>query len=255
MSRFTSFTGVAALFGLTLTLAACSTFESEIARLRPIKTVAVISAVGDSFTFTDAGLTGSTGGSRTSDISSWDLDPMIAREVGVLIGRRFDVQPARYRQDDFLAPDVRSPVVPVNLFRSDALAASLRKVKTDHPVDAYVVVLKAKAQTGPSNRLVEGFGAVTFHTVIGSYQELHALYEIRVVDGHDFKTIASLPAAPIGDMELSRLAGPTSMMGEGPIPEGIDAARSDTIRQGVTDLVHRSLEPTLLDLHLIGPQP
>ncbi len=251
MSRFSQMAGTAALLCFQMSLAACAAFDSERAKLQPIRTVAVISAIGDTFTFTDAGLTRLTDDGRVSDISSWDLDPMIAREVGALLGRRFQVRPVTYRRDDFAKRDGRSPIAPVNMFGEDALKGSLRKAKTSQPVDAYVVIVKAEAQTGPSNRLVGGLGAVTFHTVIGSYEEIHALYEIKVVDGHSFEVIESLSAAPIGPMELSRLAGPTRVVDEAAVPRGAEVAQNDTVRRGITELIDQSLEPTLLDMHLI----
>ena len=239
------------LLPFSLTLAACATFNSEQAKLRPIKTVAIISAVGDTFTFTDAGLTGMSAPPRVSDVSSWDLDPMIAREVGALLTPRFVVRPVTYRREWFLQSEGRSPVVPVNLFHEDAWKASLRKAVPSEPVDAYVVIVKAKAQTGPSNRLVQGLGAVRFHTLTGSYEELHALYEVKVLDAHSLDVVTALGAGPVGAMELSRLAGPTRMIDEAAFPPDSDATSNATVRQGVTELIHQSLEPTLLDMHLI----
>jgi hypothetical protein len=92
---------------------------------------------------------------------------------------------------------------------------------------------------------VEGVGLITYSTVLESFSMLHALYEIRVIDGKTFDVIEKLAAGPSDDASSIRLAGPSLV---------IDAAvdePNETLRRAVLDLLIRRLPNTLRDLHLV----
>ena len=76
-------------------------------------------------------------------------------------------------------------------------------------LDAYIVITKAKAYFGGGNRKVEGVGLIAYSAVLELFRLLHALYEIRVVDGKTFDIIEKLAAGPPDEASSVRLPGPS----------------------------------------------
>ena len=239
-----------AILVLSVALAACASFETSESKLRSIRTVGIVSAVGDEFNVTRAGLTGLNSDDRRYAIASWDIDGLIVRQSEAALSRRFQIEPLTYQRDAFANPGKRSPFAPINLVREDALKALLRNQLSSQPRDAYIVIVKAKSSIGPSNRTVEGIGAVAYDAVLGSSHQLHALYEIEVVDGHSFDVIEARAAAPLDEVGLERLAGPSRLVDASLMPSAGDVARNDVLRESITDLIERSLPRTLRDLRL-----
>lgn len=233
-------------------LCACGTFEGSEAKLRTIKTVGIVSAVGDEFSFTRAGLTGFDNGDRRSSIAAWGLDDLIVRQATATLSGRFQVRPVRYRQAAFAAPGASSPITVMNLMREDRITTLLRKELSSQPLDAYVVIVKTRSSIGPSNRTVEGIGLIEYVSAIGSYDQLYALYEIRVVDGHSFEVLEKRTAAPLEHSDLVRLAGPSRRVDDTYTLAAGDPAQNEKAREVITDMIERSLTPTLRDLHLAG---
>jgi len=62
-------------------LAVCAKFETGETKLQRIKTVGVVSAVGDEFSFTRAGLNGTDTGDRRFPIGQWGLDDLIVSQA------------------------------------------------------------------------------------------------------------------------------------------------------------------------------
>ena len=72
---------VAAVIVLALSGGASAMFESRDTKLQAVKTVGIISAIGDQFTLARAGLTGLDNSSRSFPISSWGLDDLIIQQT------------------------------------------------------------------------------------------------------------------------------------------------------------------------------
>jgi hypothetical protein len=75
-SRYASFATVVLL---ALSVSACATFATRQTKLQAVKTVGVISAVGDEISFARTGLTGLAGLNNASQrfpVSSWGLDDL-----------------------------------------------------------------------------------------------------------------------------------------------------------------------------------
>jgi hypothetical protein len=176
---------------------------------------------------------------------------MIVKEASAAIGARFQIQPLSYDRTSFYAPSENaSPVTPMNLMRNDPLKELLRSQVSPQSLDAYVVIVKAKSAIGPSNRTVEGLGTVSYNTVFEHYDRIHALYEIKVYDGHSFELLEARAAAPLGDIDATRLAGPNHIVDATYMPSAGDPAQNEKLKLAFTDMIERSLQPTLRDLHL-----
>jgi hypothetical protein len=220
-------------------------FETRDAKLQSVKTVGIVSAIGDQFTFAKAGLTGLDNSPRSVPIAAWGLDDLIAWQVAGALSSRFQVQPVTYPRARFAAAQ-ESAITAVNLVRGDPFKKLVQTEVSPQGLDAYVVITKAKANFGGGNRKVEGVGLITYRTVLESFDLLHALYEIRVVDGKTFDIIEKLAAGPLDNASSVRLPGPSL---------AIDASfdePDENLRRAVVDLVVRSLPNTLSDMHLIN---
>jgi hypothetical protein len=231
---------------LFLSSGAHALFETRDEKLRSVRTVGIVSAIGDQFSLASAGLTGLNNSSRNVPIASWGLDDLIVQEVGKALSSRFQVQPVIYPRAAFAAIQ-DSPISAVNLVRGDPFKPLVRTEVSPQGLDAYIVITKAKANFGGGNRKVEGVGLLTYSTVLESFGLLHALYEIRVIDGRTFDVIAKLPAGPPDGAASVRLAGPSLVI------DGHFEEPDERLRRAVVELLTRSLPGTLGDLHLIDP--
>lgn len=220
-------------------------FETRDAKLQSVKTVGIISAIGDQFTFATAGLTSLDNSPRSGQISSWGLDDQMVQQVTEMLSARFQVQPLTYPRATF-ATTRESAITAVNLVRGDPFKKLVQTEVSPQGLDAYIVITKARAYFAGSYRKVEGVGLIRYRTILESFDLLHALYEIRVVDGKTFDIIEKLAAGPLDNAASVRLPGPSLV-----IDAGFDE-QNDNLHRAVVDLVTRSLPNTLSDMHLIN---
>lgn len=230
----------------SVVLGAAAAFETRASRLQAIKTVGIISAIGEEMSLTQAGLTGLGNTGQSVSISAWGLDELIAQQVARLLSGRFRVQAVSYRRAAFAA--IRdSAVAPVNLLRSDPFKELVRSDVAPQGLDAYIVITRAKSKLG-YGRNVEGVGLAEYRTLLASYGLIHTLYEVRVIEGKSFDVIEKRVAAPLDNTGTMRLAGPS-----GPVDETFDGpASNERLRAAITDLITRSLPVTLGDMHLVN---
>jgi hypothetical protein len=252
------------LIGLLLAFAAsgCATLDRTDVRLASAKTIGIVSAVGDDFTLTRAGLTAPTEAERHFPIQAWGLDDLIAIRVGLLLGKRYQVQGLTYSRAPFAAQDTVSPFAMSNamskLMKSseDRLIELVRTQVAPQGLDVYVIVTAATAPYGSRSRTVAGIGAIERVAVIGSSAQLHALYTVTVIDGHTFKVIGKRQAGPLEGDELFRLKGPSREIGDDLLSAAQNPTGSDALKAAVIDLIDRGLPKTLQELQLVDrPKP
>lgn len=236
--------GVATAVPLVLSSGAYALFETRDEKLRPVKTVGIVSAVGDQFTLTRAGLTGLSNSSRSVPIASWGLDDLIVQQVKEALSVRFQVQPVTYPRATF-ATIQESAISAVNLVRGDPFKKLVQTEVSPQGLDAYIIITRAKANFGGGSRKAEGVGLITYSTVLESFGLLHALYEIRVVDGRTFDIIEKLAAGPLDGASSVGLAGP-SLVTDADVGEA-----DEKLHRAIVDLLIRSLPNTLSDMHLV----
>ncbi|UWU79880.1 hypothetical protein N2603_15845 [Bradyrhizobium huanghuaihaiense] len=232
----------------SVALSAAAAFETRATKLQAIKSVGIVSAIGEEMSLTRAGLTGLGNTAQSLSISAWGLDELIVQQATKLLSGRFRVQPVNYRRAAFAA--VRdSAVTPVNLLRSDPFKELVRSDVVPQGLDAYIVITRARSKLG-NGRNVEGVGLAQYRTLLADYGLIHALYEVRVIEGKSFDVIEKRAAAPLDNTGTLRLAGPS-----GPIDETFEGpAASERLRAAIADLITRSLPVTLGDMHLIDGQ-
>jgi hypothetical protein len=234
---------------LAVNVGACATFATRETKLQAVKTVGIIAAVGDEMSFARAGLTGLRNPGQTLPIRSWGLDDLIVQQATTALSNRFQVQPVTYQRAAFTAIK-DSPVTPVNLIRGDPFKKLVQSEVSPQGLDAYIVITKAKSNLGSGSRKIEGIGFVTYGTLLASYNQIYALYEIRVFDGKTFDVIEKMAAPPLDNSGTLKLAGPSRIVDETFTPNTGDPAQNERLHAAITDLVARSLSSTLSDMHL-----
>jgi hypothetical protein len=232
-------------------LGACAAVDASAPKLAAIKTIGVISAMAGELTITTAGLTGPGSNAQSVPIESWGIDDLIVSRVGSLLGRRFEVRPVTYRRTAFAALEEDSAVPAMNLLRDDPIKKLVPAEVSPLGLDAYLLITKAKSIYGSTGRTVAGVGVINRTAAFGSSSQIHALYAIRLLDGHDYKVIAKGSASPLNNTEMDRLAGPSRLVDDSFLPAANDMLRNDKLKAAIIDLIERSLPTTLEDLGLV----
>src|SRR5579863_1214279 len=230
--------------GLLLTLSAngCATLDRTDVRLASAKTVGIVSAIGDDFTFTRAGLTAPTEAEQHFPISTWGLDDLVTIRIGLLLGKRYQVQGLTYSRVTFAEKEAVSPFAMSNALSTlksgseNRLSELVRTQVAPQGLDVYVIVTKATAPYGSRSRTVAGVGVIERVAVLGSSGQLHALYTITVIDGHTFKVIGKEQAGPLEGDELFRLKGPSREVS------------ADTLSAATTPTGSEELKATAIEL-------
>ncbi len=166
---------------LALFLAACALpVPSE--KLSGIKSVAVISAIGDTITFQDIGTTVFENNNVAASIGAWGIDDFVSETASARLQGRYDVRRLSYDRSAFLTAS------------RAALGDTVRSAGgTQQPVDAYVVVEKIRTGDviGQTNQPLEGIGLYRRNFLGIKIVAVYAAYRVAVVDGHSFEVIGS----------------------------------------------------------------
>lgn len=255
---------VRGLIGLLLTLSVngCATLDRTDVRLASAKTIGIVSAIGDDFTFTRAGLTAPTESEQHVPIQAWGLDDLVTIRIGLLLGKHYQVQGLTYSRAPFAAKETFSPFAMSSALSKlksgsdNRLSDLVRTQVAPQGLDVYVVVTKATSAYGSRSRTVAGIGVIERVAVLASSGQLHALYTITVIDGHTFKVIGKEQAGPLEGDELFRLKGPSREVSADMLSAAGSPASSDELKAAVIELIDRGLPKTLRDLQLVDqPKP
>jgi hypothetical protein len=241
-----------------LVLSGCASIQGS-SRVEGIKTIGIISAIGDKFTVIQSGLTGFDNAPRSVSIEAWGIDEQIVAQATSVLGQHFQVQTLSYSREPFFPPERISAIPVADLLREnpfkheDPFKELIRSQVMPQGLDAYVVITKATLKFGTRGVPISGIGLIRHGTLLDSSAIVHALYIVRVIDGHTFRNIDKKSAGPIDNSSTTRLAGPSRMLDAAGLSPISDPLQNETLKTAVADLINRSLEPTLTDLRLIAP--
>src|SRR5258708_32747307 len=250
MRRSSRHLNFATILLVALNVSACANFQTAETKLQAVKSVGIVSAVGDEMSFARAGFTGlNNSPSQSFPIGAWGLDDLIVQQATTALNGRFQVQPISYNRAAFAAVK-DSPVTPVNLVRGDPFKKLVQTEVSPQGLDAYIVITKAKSNFGRGAPKGEGIGFLTYETVLASYNQIHPLYEIRVSTGKTFDVIEKKSAQPLDDAVEIKLPGPTRQVDDSYSPGTGELVRNENLHRAITDLIVRSLSTTLSDMHL-----
>ena len=209
---------------------------------RAIKTVAVISALGNTFLFEripDKGLEWlGPPDSHFLEVSDWALDPTIEKTVSAALAKRFTVKPIVFRPADFSAWDYAG------------LKRASLGLNGDPAIDAYVLILRdwRPDEIGYSVHWLGGLGLYrkdrpSNRPKLGVF----ASYRIVVVDALTGDTIASR-AAELPGNKLPWLPEDASLWPK--TPNDMTDAQRAALSAAETKLVDATLLPTLSAMRL-----
>ena len=221
--------------GRCIALGAAAAFvETRATRLQAIKTVGIVSAIGEEMSLTQAGLIALGNAGQSLSISAWGLDELIVQQATKLLGGRFRVQAVSYRRAAFAAIRDFGGCASQSPAQRSVQGAGPQRCRAQGWMP-YIVITRARSKLG-NGRNVEGIGLAQYRTLLADYGLIHALYEVRVIDGKSFDVIEKRAAAPLDNTGTMRLAGPS-----GPIDATFEGpATSERLRAAITDLITRS---------------
>jgi hypothetical protein len=235
---------IAALTGFVLAaLSGAAAGEECLSRddLGHIKTVGVISAVGQTFLFQhirDARFEWfGPPDSHFLEISDWALDSLVTREVTTALAKRFAIKPVFYDPADFSAWDD-------GLLRHHTL-----DLNVDPAIDAYVLILRdwRRDEIGHSVHDLGGLGVYRRDEAKGVKLGLFASYRIAVVDALTGKTIASraalFPDGALPWMPIAPALWPATQ-------NDLTDKQSALLTADETKLIEATLLPTLSAMNL-----
>jgi hypothetical protein len=187
------------VLALPLVLAACQTKPIEPAKVSSIKTMGVISGVGEYGSLRTVGLTVFGNDSASVPGLMAGTDQFIADRLVAELRDRFDVKPIRA---DLSALDSKHAYFP----GSQKIIGETRRPVEDaarsefaaNGLDAYILVTPGFSPVGGTNQGVGGLGLLKWNRLFDSRYSLFALYSLIVFDGHDFTIIGTMKALPEG---------------------------------------------------------
>src|SRR5438128_2151624 len=139
-----------------------------------IKTIGVISTIGDSVRLRTVGLIVFGNKDAESSIESWELDNFVVTEAGSLLAKRYDVRPVKYDRAAFFAGS--STGISGNEQRT--FGQAIHDAASPNDLDAYAVVVKVQSQFGGSNQWTSGLGLMQGSGVFAHTVYMHALYAV-----------------------------------------------------------------------------
>jgi hypothetical protein len=209
---------------------------------RTIKTVAVISALGNTFLFEHVSAKDfewlGPPDSRFLEVSDWAIDPLIEKAATAALAKRFTVKPIVFRPADFSTWDYSN-------LKSAALG-----LNGDPAIDAYVLILRdwRPDEIGYGVHGLGGLGLYrkdrsSGHPKLGVF----ASYRIVVVDALTGDTIASHTALLPGD-KLPWLPEDAALWPK--TPNDLTEPQRAALAAAETKLIEATLLPTLSAMRL-----
>ena len=210
-----------------------------------IRNIGVISAVGDQLLMQNVPYFAWDQEEYSHPIASWGLDDHVTDKVTQALGTRYAVQPVQYDRAAFYDR---------NAYDVDD---ALRALPKGGNVDAYVVVLKGRGAVGLTRTIARGIGVVRL-TTFTDRRDIHALYQIVVVDARSLEVLGSADAVNPGSsfFDGHMEEGPHREADEGlalPEEKPITASQEQAIKTVVVSLFDQTVADTLRRVKLLQP--
>ena len=167
---------------LLITLFAAILNVASAKDLPPIKTVGVVSDVGDKIHFQHIGFMVFSNSKADIDVPDWKIDAYIANTLETILRDRYSLGAVNFPRGG-IAPDPEP-----SLFDNPSPEKNMRANATPangQPLDAYVVVWPVAHEVYPTNQRVDGLGILTQ----GGRTRLFSAIAVSLLDGRTFETI------------------------------------------------------------------
>jgi hypothetical protein len=151
-----------------------------------IKSVGVISAIGDTLTKKKVALMVFGNTEEVESIEDWRLDEYVAAEMAAQLAGRYQIKPVTYAKSDFLAK--QDGIFADSDFDGEERIRLVQPGPGGAP-DAYITVTKAFSSDFIARTNQHLFGVGLFQRTGGSprVQALFVCYEVNVIDGRTLK--------------------------------------------------------------------
>ena len=224
-------------FFTAVSFAIAGAYTGSIPPHAKIKTIGIISAIGDTLMFEHVreGAFEWMGPPDASflEIADWGIDDLVTRETTAALAKRFTVKPVTFEEGDFdswtyktLARDIRELPLP------------------DDDIDAYVVILRDWRYDEIGNSVHQAAGLGLYRRDAGGSEHVgaYASYRIVIVDARNYEIIASraalLPDGKLPWIQISPSLWPTTQ-------NDLTDAQNKSLRNDLTRLLDETLTPTL----------
>ena len=251
----TSALGKLVLFAFLLAFAGCATAPSELApeAAAKLKTVGIISAIGDNLNYEQVAITAFSNDLFHKPVGDFGIDKYVTDLIARDLGKTYDIRPVQYNSATFAAADFS-----FSEDADDSLGKLVRANATPNDLDAYIVVLSASSGIDVTNQVANGLGVARRAMAFYHLHWAHALYGIAVVDGHTGKVLAwhGAPGGQqkLGLLESAALAGPYKDVDETywpEDPEHISDAQAKLVVDLVKSLIAQSMNGALQNTGLL----
>jgi hypothetical protein len=208
-----------------------------------IRSIGIVSAIGDKFYVRKVGLMVFGNDTKEFPIDSWRIDDLVVSKARGLLGKSYDVRSVTYR---------RAAIAAAPISRS-GLGDILRAEVSPQGLDAYLVVTKVAVQYGGTNQSISGLGIVE-----GPFDHyfIYSILRIVLVDGREFSTIAQSVAALPGDKPCNSIIAKPFICGANREvdktwwPTSLDAASNQRLKGAMVEFIDKSLPNTLRQMEL-----
>ena len=237
---------------LALILGACAAEPPPAQLYADVKTIGVISDIGDRVMLKTIGAT-AYGSLEVIEPVVWGVDDHVVGEVSRRLAVRFEVTPLTYDAsafDNIVRPEQPMPAADGERQRRP-IEEILRTAVTPRGLYAYVVITWAASSYRDSRQVIEGLGLVRGDGAAAP--EAFAVYDITVVDGRKLTVIRRARARQKNGILLPPIAGAHRGVAAGDwVPSLATASEQQQrrLRETLLALIDRSLGDTLRTLGL-----
>ena len=229
---------------LTIGLSASGPYMGSLSPpdLARIRTVAIISAVGESFAFERVRPStfewSAPPDTRYLEVSDWKIDDNVTREVTSLLSKRVTIKKVFFQRADF------------GTWNYAILRQNIFKLNGDPGIDAYILILRDwhYDAIGHSVHDLQGLGLYRRELPSGENPEgIYASYRVVVIDANTGAIFASREAS-MPDGSLPWMQAPASLWPK--TPNDLTDVQQKTLSADLTRLIDDTLPRTLAEIRL-----
>jgi hypothetical protein len=236
-------------FALGVAIVASIVASAVAARdLPPIKTVGVVSDVGDKIRLQHIGFMVFSNKLTPVDVPEWGMDAHITGVIESALRERFAIAAVDFPRGE-IAPDLGGFALFGGPSPKDNMRAKAKPAGAE-PIDAYIVVWPNRRNVYPTNQQVEGIGLLTQ----GKRARLYISLIVTLLDGQTFKEIdvcaAKVRPTSFGDPGASYMTDANDLYAES--FDELTAEQKQKLEQGLKAMLTDGTNFCLRDLKLVN---
>jgi hypothetical protein len=230
---------------LALALAASASSARD---LPPIKTVGVVSDVGDKIRIQHIGVMVFSNKLTVVDVPEWAIDAHVTSAIETWLKERYALRPVDFPRGG-IAPDLGGFAVFTGPSPEDNMRAKARPANGE-PIDAYIVVWPHRRDVYPTNQQVEGLGLLTQR----SRARMYIAFMVTLLDGKTFDEIddcgVRVRPTSFGEPDASYMNEANELFAES--YEAMTPEQKHKLEQGLKAMVNDGIAYCLRDLKLLN---